>query len=241
MRMSMKPPPPRLPAAGQVTAIASAVATAASTALPPFFMMSTPTCDAIPLVEATMPWRATTGSRIADRAVVVVRRTTIAISFRMTGSVLGLAKAGGTPALQLRPVVGVDGDVVVAEVGGENDGGCGAAAEVEDDGDAFAGEDFGGVFFFVNRGLAVRHELNVGGEERHAFHVEARAAAAEGGQDAAPVRIAAVEGGFHERRRCDGVRGQLGVAVRFCSADGQLHHACCAFAIANDHPGEVAA
>src|SRR3954449_603614 len=194
MRMSMNPPPPRLPAAGQVTAIASAVATAASTALPPFFMMSTPTCAAIPLVAATMPCRAATGSCNAEYAAVAEKRRRSATAFRMAEKY----RSG--------PVVGVDRDVVVAEVGGEDDGGRGAGAEVEGDRDAFAGEDFRGVFLFVKRGLAVRDELHVGGEQRNAFDVEARAAAAEGGQHAAPVRIAAVQRGFHERRGGDGVR-----------------------------------
>ncbi len=58
----MKPPPPRLPAAGCVTASANATAIAASTALPPRFMISTPTCDAILFVEATIPCFARTGS-----------------------------------------------------------------------------------------------------------------------------------------------------------------------------------
>src|SRR5437764_278219 len=59
----MKPPPPRLPAAGYTTASAKATAIAASTALPPRRRTSTPTCDASLLVEATMPCRARTGSR----------------------------------------------------------------------------------------------------------------------------------------------------------------------------------
>ena len=42
LRMSMKPPPPRLPAAGCTTARAKPVATAASTALPPCSRMLTP-------------------------------------------------------------------------------------------------------------------------------------------------------------------------------------------------------
>src|SRR5947209_19991393 len=53
----MKPPPPTLPASGQVTARANAVATAASTALPPFFRMTTPTSDAGPDTDTTMPLR----------------------------------------------------------------------------------------------------------------------------------------------------------------------------------------
>src|SRR5262249_9573440 len=49
----MNPPPPRLPAPGQVTASANAVATAASTALPPFFKISMPTLDAIGSTDTT--------------------------------------------------------------------------------------------------------------------------------------------------------------------------------------------
>ena len=61
--MTMKPPPPTLPAAGQVTAIAKAVATAASTALPPFCSTETPTSAAIASMATTMPCRARTGWR----------------------------------------------------------------------------------------------------------------------------------------------------------------------------------
>src|SRR3990167_4933894 len=58
---SMKPPPPILPASGWVTASAKATATAASTALPPAFKMSTPIMAASRSGPATMPWRATVG------------------------------------------------------------------------------------------------------------------------------------------------------------------------------------
>src|SRR5262249_44439085 len=66
-RIIMKPPPPRLPADGQTTASASPTATAASFALPPRFITSAPTRDAISLVDATIPWAARTGSRDAAR------------------------------------------------------------------------------------------------------------------------------------------------------------------------------
>src|SRR5438270_6904759 len=226
MRMSMNPPPPRLPAAGQVTAIASAVATAASTALPPFFMMSTPTCAAIPLVADTIPRRAMTGSRIAEYAAVAEKRSSVAISFRMEAKCTCVGHSGrDARAPRLRPVIGVDGDVVVAEVGGENDGRRRAATEVEEDGDAFASEDFRGIFLFVNGRRAVRDQLHVRGEERHALDVEARAAASEGGQHAAPIRIAAVQRGLDERRRCDGVRGQLRIALALRFAHAVPHDA----------------
>src|SRR5436309_12095154 len=51
----MKPPPPIPHDAGFVTPTASAVATAASTALPPCFRISTPACAASSLSETTIP------------------------------------------------------------------------------------------------------------------------------------------------------------------------------------------
>ena len=63
----MKPPPPRLPARGRVTASAKPTATAASTALPPRFNMSKPTRDAAASWLTTMPCAATTGRAVANR------------------------------------------------------------------------------------------------------------------------------------------------------------------------------
>src|SRR5437867_4272006 len=55
--MSMKPPPPMLPASGQVTARAKPTATAASTALPPLFRTAAPTSEAGGDTDTTMPLR----------------------------------------------------------------------------------------------------------------------------------------------------------------------------------------
>src|SRR5262245_13997436 len=63
--MTINPPPPRLPADGHTTASANPTATAASTALPPRFNTSTPTCDAISLTEETIPCLPRTGGRDA--------------------------------------------------------------------------------------------------------------------------------------------------------------------------------
>src|SRR5262245_54355144 len=52
----MNPPPPRFPAAGWVTASANPVATAASTAFPPFFRMARPTLDAMGSTDTTAPF-----------------------------------------------------------------------------------------------------------------------------------------------------------------------------------------
>src|SRR6266403_664029 len=61
--MSMKPPPPIPHEAGLVTPTASAVATAASIALPPCFKISTPAAAASALSETTIPCTPT-----ADRS-----------------------------------------------------------------------------------------------------------------------------------------------------------------------------
>ncbi len=55
-----------LPAAGWTTARAKAVATAASTALPPAISTSIPTCEAIAFCDTTMPLRARTGTEPAS-------------------------------------------------------------------------------------------------------------------------------------------------------------------------------
>src|SRR4051794_74356 len=54
-RTTMNPPPPMLPAVGCVTPRAKPTATAASTALPPFFRISTPTSLAAPSALLTAP------------------------------------------------------------------------------------------------------------------------------------------------------------------------------------------
>jgi hypothetical protein len=55
VRTIMNPPPPMLPAAGSVTASANAVATAASTALPPFAITDAPASHAGADVQTTRP------------------------------------------------------------------------------------------------------------------------------------------------------------------------------------------
>ena len=50
---------------GSVTLSTAAIAMAASTALPPRFRMSRPTCDASGWLVATMPWLARTTDRPA--------------------------------------------------------------------------------------------------------------------------------------------------------------------------------
>src|SRR5579862_667567 len=74
----MNPPPPMLPANGCVTASANAVATAASTALPPFANTDAPASDATSDDDTTRPVFEAT-PRLAGvwaRGAAVKRRTT---------------------------------------------------------------------------------------------------------------------------------------------------------------------
>ena len=79
-RISAKPPPPMLPAKGCVTASANAVATAASTALPPDFSTATPTSVASGSCATTIAWRARTGSRAGAGTTAVRASATNATS-----------------------------------------------------------------------------------------------------------------------------------------------------------------
>src|SRR6266542_1605644 len=111
------------------------------------------------------------------------------------------------------PIVRIQRNIVVTEVRRQQRRAGRAAAEVDGDGDAFAGEDPRGVLFAVGGGLAVADERDRADGEGDALDREARAAATDGGKDAAPVRVAAVQRGLDQRRRGDGVRGQAGVAL----------------------------
>ena len=73
-RITMNPPPPMLPAVGYVTASANPVATAASTALPPFASTSRPTSLAMLLAETTIP-RGAVSTRVAATVVGNAVRT----------------------------------------------------------------------------------------------------------------------------------------------------------------------
>src|SRR5438105_2494533 len=73
----MKPPPPMLPAVGCTTASANAVATAASTAVPPSLIASAPMRDAISFCDATIPCLARTGTDPAP-SVIEMRPTAAA-------------------------------------------------------------------------------------------------------------------------------------------------------------------
>src|SRR5580704_10637022 len=82
MRISMNPPPPIFPAAGCTTASANPVATAASTALPPACMISTPARDASSCTLTTIECWACTGW-VEARAAADAKTATTAVSSQM--------------------------------------------------------------------------------------------------------------------------------------------------------------
>src|SRR5918999_2208468 len=86
MRITMYPPPPRLPASGYVTARATPTATAASTALPPRRRVSTP-------------------ARVASESLL----DTIAVGAYEAAPPALNCHSGGTVALANGPAVSVDG------------------------------------------------------------------------------------------------------------------------------------
>src|SRR5262245_51586723 len=108
----MNPPPPMLPASGHVTASANATATAASTALPPFFRMATPTSAAGGETHTTMPpvdWaRSAAGcwaetKRLTRHRAVTVRRRMWKLRIAACGVAAPAtpqAAGGGSPRAQ---------------------------------------------------------------------------------------------------------------------------------------------
>src|SRR5689334_409481 len=94
---SMNPPPPMFPASGQATARAKAVATAASTELPPAWRMERPTSAAAGETQTTAPWVQVTveeigrsaggaGSAVAfgmKNAISRIRRSRVIVAFRL--------------------------------------------------------------------------------------------------------------------------------------------------------------
>src|SRR5438105_14745847 len=155
LRTSMNPPPPRLPASGHVTASVNATATAASTALPPRFMTSAPTRDAITSTEATMTCGSRTGRRETAWSGATKRRS--AASFFMAGEEYrGPRSAARGP--RLAAIVGVQGHVVVSKIGRQHDGAAVAAAEVESQRNALASEDARGILLPIFGRAAIADE-----------------------------------------------------------------------------------
>ena len=87
----------------------------------------------------------------------------------------------------------------MTEVAGEDDGARVAAAEIECNRNALASENPRRILLPVLRRIAVADERHGAGIQRNAFDREACAAASDRRENAAPVRIAAVQRGFHKR------------------------------------------
>src|SRR5580765_5098936 len=91
----MKPPPPMLPALGCTTAKAKAVATAASTAVPPAAITSAPMRDAISFDEETIPFWERVGTELAPVETVSAIATRTARSARAFDMRRIIASPGG--------------------------------------------------------------------------------------------------------------------------------------------------
>src|SRR4051812_29944106 len=104
--MSMNPPPPMLPASGKVTARAKAVATAASTALPPLWRISAPTREAGAETETTRarpwtaePWttsRGWAGVHARERVVTVAMSAAFKAEVKRMAGGYALTRASGS-------------------------------------------------------------------------------------------------------------------------------------------------
>src|SRR5438309_888241 len=105
-----------LPAAGWVTARAKAVATAASTALPPSMMTSMPTWEAMKFWEATIPVRARTGWLAAGRVAARTETGSMGAKRNLTGVLLPDPGRGRLPPSRPGPET-AGGDTLPA--GGE--------------------------------------------------------------------------------------------------------------------------
>jgi len=80
----IKPPPPKFPFSGQVTASVKPIATAASIAFPPFYRIATPASEACTFVETTIPFSPKTGfGEAAYKELITVIRSNIYIFIKL--------------------------------------------------------------------------------------------------------------------------------------------------------------
>jgi|SRR5579859_7288341 len=138
-------------------------------------------------------------------------------------------------------VGGVDADVFGGEVACPVTGRGFAGVEMDDDGNV-VGEKFvaGGAFVEFKR-LAALEDFDAGHGDFDERGIEFDAGTAGGGEDAAPIGIAAGERGFDERRSGDGFGDFFRGGFGFGAADFDFDDALRAFAVGDDLLGERAA
>ena len=137
------------------------------------------------------------------------------------------------------PVVGVDVDVAVREVGGPHPAGGLALAEADAQPHRVLPHRRRGRLLVVRaRGAALRH-VHVADPDRDAAGVERDARAAHRGQDAAPVRVAPVESRLDERRLGHRAGDPVGVRCRPRPLDAHLGDARHALAVPDQHVREL--
>src|SRR5215471_1488021 len=120
MRITMKPPPPMLPAKGNVTASAKPVATAASTALPPRAMMSRPTRLAMESLLTTIACGADVAAapdwkRHEDGKLAATREGDVAEGDGLT--VDERHAAAKKPAVSARPALRWTEEIIMVGIG----------------------------------------------------------------------------------------------------------------------------
>src|SRR2546428_6637673 len=86
-----------LPAVGWTTASANAVATAASTAVPPFLIASAPMREAISFCDATIPFCARTGTEPARSVVMASAQAATTKGRRFMGRLYALQLPAAAP------------------------------------------------------------------------------------------------------------------------------------------------
>src|SRR5206468_12043192 len=97
-----------------------------------------------------------------------------------------------------------------------------------------------GVRLFVVAGAAAFRHPHVAQEDVHAIDVQLHAGPAHRGQDAAPVRVAAVERGLYQGRVGDDAGDAVRVRRVPRALDADLGHAGRALAVAHDHLRDAA-
>src|SRR6266446_4128200 len=139
------------------------------------------------------------------------------------------------------PVRRIDAHVLRREVAGPIAGHGFAGVQIHYQRNVF-GKKFvaGGAFVEIERLLAPQHR-NARHFDVHQSGVKLYAGPPSGGKNAAPVRVAAREGGFHQRRSRDGFRDALRRGFRLGVAHFDFDDALRAFAVGHDLQRERAA
>src|ERR1700739_2610817 len=139
----------------------------------------------------------------------------------------------------LRGVVRVDANVFVGQVGGPESAGAFALMEMNVDGKLGLLEvGVGGVFVVFKGAAAATADGQLAEGDVDGFGVYCSAGVADGGNEAAPVGVAAGPCGLDERRMSDGFGDAECIGVRGGAVDAKFDNVRDAFAVGHDLAGE---